>query len=135
MTPEQVQAFIQKIKEVEQKEKVASSASTLIIKAKSAKNAPKGAHVLLYFRKGGMYLTDFINKAFVEMAKWLVENEGKYPAEDKDVQMFVDIRQAKVQNTTEYQVSSSQRCRLSFVENVKPCVGKPGFDFKSGPYP
>ena len=135
MTPEQVQAFVQKIKEVEQKEKVASSASTLIIKAMNTKNAPKGAHVLLYFRKGGMYVTDFINKAFVEMAKWLVENKGKYPAEDEDGQMFVDIRQANEQNTAEYQVSSSQRCRLSFVENVKPCVGKPGFDFKSGPYP
>ena len=123
MTPEQVQAFIQKIKQVEQKEKVASSASTLIINDKNAKNAPKGAPLLLCVR---MYVTDFINKAFVEMAKWPVENEGKYPAEDKDGQMFVDIRQANEQNTAEYQVSSSQTCHLSFVENVKPCVGKPG---------
>ena len=133
MKPEDVRAMMQKIQEVERKEKEkagSDSTSTPINKAKTAKIAPKGAHVLFQFRKGGMFFTDFTNKALVEMAKRLVENEEKHPAEDKDGRMFIDIRQPNVQTATEYQVSSHARMARSFAKDIKPCFDKPGFDFQ-----
>ena len=133
MKPEDVRSMMQKIQEVERKEKEkagSDSTSTPINKAKTAKIAPKGAHVLFQFRKGGMFLTDLTNKALVEMAKRLIENEEKHPAEDKDGRMFIDIRQPNVQTTTEYQVSSHARMARSFAKDIKPCFDKPGFDFQ-----
>ena len=128
-TPDEVQNLVQSIQKV--RDKLASgSASTPIVKATRAKIAPVDAYALLQFRKGGMYLTDFTNRAFVETAKILFDNEEKYPPKDKDEKLFVDIRPPNVLDTTEHQVSSSRSMIANFNQNVKPCLGQPGFDFQ-----
>lgn len=144
-SPEDVEAFVQKFEENDQREKEigrrekeidqrekgkigGDSGSKPTIKAKTANIKPKGAHVLLQFRKGGMYLTEFTNKALVEMTKRLVDHEEKHPPQRKDPRMYIDIRQSNT--TSEYQVGSSTALTRSFGTNIRPCFEKPGFDFQ-----
>ena len=151
-SPEDVEAFVQRFeendqrekeigrreKEIDQREKAieqrekgkigGDSGSIPTIKAKTANIKPKGAHVLLQFRKGGMYLTEFTNKALVEMTKRLVDHEEKHPPQRKDPRMYIDIRQSNT--ISEYQVGSSTALTRSFGINIRPCFEKPGFDFQ-----
>lgn len=88
------------------------------------------AVVLLHFNRGGMYLHDFSHQALCNMARWLTNSEEENPPENKNMRMFVDVKERDRDPHVHKLTSSSTSSNRNFHANIKKYLGKPGFTFR-----
>lgn len=88
----------------------------------------KDTPVLLRFQKGGMYLKEYTNNKFVEMAEYLTNEQDENLI--GGFTLLVDVFCSKTYESQEYQIASGIASTQTYHRHVKPHFGKENYHFR-----